>query len=143
MIRRPPRSTRTDTLFPYTTLVRSTARCRRPLLGRALFRDRGIGDEDLDRLFAIDPANEFIDISALARGEEGERRAREAVGYGQLDIAPHRFVDEREIDCGISSSDLRDRGELGFQQTYPREAPRRPRAFDMVASGRHHPLGYP
>src|SRR3546814_8257096 len=26
MIRRPPRSTRTDTLFPYTTLVRSTKR---------------------------------------------------------------------------------------------------------------------
>src|SRR3546814_4215624 len=26
MIRRPPRSTRTDTLFPYTTLVRSGAR---------------------------------------------------------------------------------------------------------------------
>src|SRR3546814_10272259 len=31
MIRRPPRSTRTDTLFPYTTLFRSDARggCRR------------------------------------------------------------------------------------------------------------------
>src|SRR3546814_8781699 len=30
MIRRPPRSTRTDTLFPYTTLVRSSRRrCRR------------------------------------------------------------------------------------------------------------------
>src|SRR3546814_12833670 len=27
MIRRPPRSTRTDTLFPYTTLFRSEARC--------------------------------------------------------------------------------------------------------------------
>src|SRR3546814_16123934 len=27
MIRRPPRSTRTDTLFPYTTLFRSTRRC--------------------------------------------------------------------------------------------------------------------
>src|SRR3546814_1120618 len=26
MIRRPPRSTRTDTLFPYTTLVRSASR---------------------------------------------------------------------------------------------------------------------
>src|SRR3546814_8750414 len=26
MIRRPPRSTRTDTLFPYTTLFRSTSR---------------------------------------------------------------------------------------------------------------------
>src|SRR3546814_3371052 len=29
MIRRPPRSTRTDTLFPYTTLFRSTARLAR------------------------------------------------------------------------------------------------------------------
>src|SRR3546814_10628417 len=28
MIRRPPRSTRTDTLFPYTTLFRSTRPCR-------------------------------------------------------------------------------------------------------------------
>src|SRR3546814_2919913 len=27
MIRRPPRSTRTDTLFPYTTLFRSSVRC--------------------------------------------------------------------------------------------------------------------
>src|SRR3546814_2250726 len=31
MIRRPPRSTRTDTLFPYTTLFRSSL--RRPPLG--------------------------------------------------------------------------------------------------------------
>src|SRR3546814_20075244 len=30
MIRRPPRSTRTDTLFPYTRLVRSGARPARP-----------------------------------------------------------------------------------------------------------------
>src|SRR3546814_18171785 len=28
MIRRPPRSTRTDTLFPYTTLFRSAGGCR-------------------------------------------------------------------------------------------------------------------
>src|SRR3546814_7059321 len=30
MIRRPPRSTRTDTLFPYTTLFRSGRRARSP-----------------------------------------------------------------------------------------------------------------
>src|SRR3546814_13543079 len=30
MVRRPPRSTRTDTLFPYTTLFRSTCRYGRP-----------------------------------------------------------------------------------------------------------------
>src|SRR3546814_18374391 len=34
MIRRPPRSTRTDTLFPYTTLFRAQERERTPRLGR-------------------------------------------------------------------------------------------------------------
>src|SRR3546814_4706868 len=34
MIRRPPRSTRTDTLFPYTTLFRSPGRIL-PIAGRA------------------------------------------------------------------------------------------------------------
>src|SRR3546814_6144921 len=34
MIRRPPRSTRTDTLFPYTTLFRSSGRARRKPDGR-------------------------------------------------------------------------------------------------------------
>src|SRR3546814_4337600 len=34
MIRRPPRSTRTDTLFPYTTLFRSAGDLRGDLLGR-------------------------------------------------------------------------------------------------------------
>src|SRR3546814_2377519 len=38
MIRRPPRSTRTDTLFPYTTLFRS--------IGAGVLRERGDGDED-------------------------------------------------------------------------------------------------
>src|SRR3546814_5956299 len=41
MKRRPPRSTRTDTLFPYTTLFRSVAQIR-PEPGRAI-RDR-LGD---------------------------------------------------------------------------------------------------
>src|SRR3546814_3606361 len=44
MIRRPPRSTRTDTLFPYTTLFRSVLRIDRQ---RARRRDEhaGIGAE--------------------------------------------------------------------------------------------------
>src|SRR3546814_14383479 len=39
MIRRPPRSTRTDTLFPYTTLFRSSACLLQPAIDR-------IGDAD-------------------------------------------------------------------------------------------------
>src|SRR3546814_6602709 len=38
MIRRPPRSTRTDTLFPYTTLFRSWQRYIREKLSKALSR---------------------------------------------------------------------------------------------------------
>src|SRR3546814_2259395 len=46
MIRRPPRSTRTDTLFPYTTLFLSLLELERPgadILGDLLVR-RGLGD---------------------------------------------------------------------------------------------------
>src|SRR3546814_9011298 len=42
MIRRPPRSTRTDTLFPYTTLFRSTRRARAP--ARLYRRSGGAAD---------------------------------------------------------------------------------------------------
>src|SRR3546814_4867460 len=45
MIRRPPRSTRTDTLFPYTTLFRSGRRSRSgaPSAAHHLRRERGDG----------------------------------------------------------------------------------------------------
>src|SRR3546814_1932147 len=42
MIRRPPRSTRTDTLFPYTTLFRSGHPER--ALGKGLAELHGLGD---------------------------------------------------------------------------------------------------
>src|SRR3546814_4307638 len=51
MIRRPPRSTRTDTLFPYTTLVRSHA----PFAARRRDRRRGPRHR-LERLAARLPA---------------------------------------------------------------------------------------
>src|SRR3546814_13549838 len=46
MTRLPPRSTRTDTLFPYTTLFRSSPRQRLPGAGHVVARrlsDRGSG----------------------------------------------------------------------------------------------------
>src|SRR3546814_21052315 len=49
MILRPPRSTRTDTLCPYTTLFRSLGRQHRALLALVLDvgRDRVLPDRDL------------------------------------------------------------------------------------------------
>src|SRR3546814_8011811 len=50
MIRRPPRSTRTDTLFPYTTLFRSRAqRARVSAEAAALSQRYGPGHPDLQR----------------------------------------------------------------------------------------------
>src|SRR3546814_9463294 len=43
MIRRPPRTTRTDTLFPYTTLFRSAADARRHRRRAAGARDHRMG----------------------------------------------------------------------------------------------------
>src|SRR3546814_13292124 len=46
MIRRPPRSTRTDTLFPYTTLFRSQRIAGHPVLDTAI----GIAHVQIDRI---------------------------------------------------------------------------------------------
>src|SRR3546814_9105472 len=73
MIRRPPRSTRTDTLFPYTTLFRSNGSIepqQRP--GRAW----GRGDRD-PRLFAVSHyAGNRFHPRRPARRAVGARRAR-------------------------------------------------------------------
>src|SRR3546814_13827446 len=49
MIRRPPRSTRTDTLFPYTTLFRSLDISGRPyLVFKAAFSTPRLGEMDTE-----------------------------------------------------------------------------------------------
>src|SRR3546814_9958208 len=70
MIRRPPRSTRTDTLFPYTTLFRSNERTRR----HRQCREAGGADQqpqfDRAQRLAIDPEQ-----PGGEQGGEHQRRA--------------------------------------------------------------------
>src|SRR3546814_3238292 len=54
MIRRPPRSTRTDTLFPYTTLFRSLPRVKK-LLPRRMQR---LFTSDIK--FHVNPTGKFV-----------------------------------------------------------------------------------
>src|SRR3546814_14352036 len=58
MIRRPPRSTRTDTLFPYTTLFRSLHD-----LARQAFRDGGLAHARIAHIerVVLRPAAEDLD----------------------------------------------------------------------------------
>src|SRR3546814_9914789 len=74
MLRRPPRSTRTDTLFPYTTLFRSVdaGQVETRLVGAdhevGHRRDAAVGD-DGDRLLRTDRAEEAR-LAAQVRSEE-------------------------------------------------------------------------
>src|SRR3546814_5474221 len=78
MIRRPPRSTRTDTLFPYTTLFRSTAP-QAPHVGQS----RRAGEEGLETR-RLDEARAqgggvWLDVGhrdAAPRNDQGSGRSR-------------------------------------------------------------------
>src|SRR3546814_1785176 len=68
MIRRPPRSTRTDTLFPYTTLFRSPARDQRHRYELSSISGR----QDCSRIcsFRPDPCGPGPGLSRRYRSEE-------------------------------------------------------------------------
>src|SRR3546814_10082659 len=72
MIRRPPRSTRTDTLFPYTTLFRSRGSHRPPEPGQTA---RNGGDQAFDA--SRQRAQRFGYDAEAGAHEEDEAAARE------------------------------------------------------------------
>src|SRR3546814_13484266 len=70
MIRRPPRSTRTDTLFPYTTLFRSLVHEVEALVD--VVERQGVGDEVVDVDLALHvPVGDLGHVGAPARAAEG------------------------------------------------------------------------
>src|SRR3546814_1700286 len=99
MIRRPPRSTRTDTLFPYTTLFRSRdagqlllPRDLEMMPRRALMRgDRG--DLNLLRLVHVDQ----VDVIDAGPRPVGRGRVVESGRRGRLAPLLHRAHLERGL----------------------------------------------
>src|SRR3546814_6110181 len=72
MIRRPPRSTRTDTLFPYTTLFRSVRRVR-PADARIGDARGSGGDGQGDDAAGDRPERQDAVVAARARTAQGLR----------------------------------------------------------------------
>src|SRR3546814_20046628 len=85
MIRRPPRSTRTDTLFPYTTLFRSHLRTAPPLVA-------------------------LPDAKASGANLHGHRGGRSRRGPGRTATAGSRSVRRRH---GRGSASVRRAGPCG------------------------------
>src|SRR3546814_14510147 len=103
MIRRPPRSTRTDTLFPYTTLFRSEDRAdgkeRRALRPVAAARIGGITvgvdiiDAEGHRLIGIEGAKLPVDVVVpvgpvlvTEQAAEGEAGLRHVIARAAVDL---------------------------------------------------------
>src|SRR3546814_2651276 len=83
MVRRPPRSTRTDTLFPYTTLCRSSSDMESTIVPQLLVEIDGV--ETLKNVIVIGASNreDLIDPAILRPGRldvkiEIERPTEEA-----------------------------------------------------------------
>src|SRR3546814_4616168 len=82
MIRRPPSSTRTDTLFPYTTRLRSLDRGAE--VGATSLR---FGDKVVDQLRAPNPAlGDSVSWQLAPNREEALTRVREDRAYAALVI---------------------------------------------------------
>src|SRR3546814_2213649 len=100
MIRRPPRSTRTDTLFPYTTLFRS--------------HDAELGCllEGVDGVAAVIGEAEYLGAGGLRlQQERGEVAGAERMPHGTQHLATCRL----DHGCGIALQRVAE-GVVGCQE---------------------------
>src|SRR3546814_18087752 len=111
MIRRPPRSTRTDTLFPYTTLFRSEVAARwhqhlRRLRRHRLHRGR-------DRARVLDPARgdlagAGVDLAVTGQTARGPDPGGDGAGVpaaGRPPAAAVRLIDHPVAPAGAGAVD--------------------------------------
>src|SRR3546814_20119028 len=112
-IRRPPRSTRTDTLFPYTTLFRSQRRPERPRQRAARLAEADQGRrtarkslEPIDQSEArhrVQPfdAGRWVGVERRRIGDSRRQPARQlGVERGQRTGRGRRFADDRRGGLG-------------------------------------------
>src|SRR3546814_244780 len=131
MIRPPPRSTRTDTRFPYTTLFRSA---------RAAFDKAGLGPKDIDvaQLQDTESGAEIMHLAENGFCRDGDQEQWLADGLtalgGQLPINP-------DGGCISWGEPL---GASGFRQVYCNVLPLRGSASNrqcVTAQHRLRPAG--
>src|SRR3546814_18435872 len=112
MIRRPPRSTRTDTLFPYTTLFRSA---KALIAGLILY---GVVHEDRERrtlatvrdYLTLAP-KDFADLPARMQDSHG------AGGLIARAANSHLGKSDREADGGLSVANPTKTGRTGRKES--------------------------
>src|SRR3546814_4785621 len=109
MIRRPPRSTRTDTLFPYTTLFRSESRHCGVVDDPLFIRTRIYGGSDLGGAGLI-----LMRVSNSQAARGGLRHSEEKWGWQQ---GMERLFRRRAMQLIPSISALGGRWNLNCRRT--------------------------
>src|SRR3546814_14871033 len=111
MIRRPTRSTRTDTLLPYTTLFRSHVRAYQGVLARHTLpkeAQRGLRKSDSDGCEGLAPGGQDVRVRDAGRSLQG----RSAGHMGRL----HGNVRGVMIgDCDLFVSGFYENDSLTYQ----------------------------
>src|SRR3546814_10728449 len=117
MLRRPPRYTRTDTLFPYTTLFRSGDE---PSVNTALIDGvrkfaMDVRELDIDLIDRINPFQEAYAILAKTMSEDSLKQVAAAISARRTSLTPEeakqlalravQFKKERGRLPSISSTD--------------------------------------
>src|SRR3546814_3521829 len=115
MIRRPPRSTRTDTLFPYTTLFRSSGRA-----GRCRFHVSGINPRArATRNILIEGAGEMQAVGVIGAGQMGAGIAQVSAQAGYRVLLTD--VSRERAEAGKAGI-AKQLGRLGVQEKIDAQA---------------------
>src|SRR3546814_2138933 len=117
MIRRPPRSTRTDTLFPYTTLFRSSTGTRYSVgVGVTGFeldfwgRVRNLSEAARSQYFATIEAQRAFRLTLIrdvASTYFASREADERIALAEATVRSRREglrIAKRRLDAGVTSA---------------------------------------
>src|SRR3546814_20001489 len=113
MIRRPPRSTRTDTLFPYTTLFRSDTES--PMTGRMTGLRHTLADLNGGNDYDVSVATIETEAGRLEDEREGIYRTLSLVYYLQHDLGVSwSFAEDQGYNTPYNRLMMKKRGvEIG------------------------------
>src|SRR3546814_591711 len=109
LIRRPPRSTRTDTLFPYTTLFRSLE----DFLARLAHDEDAAARDDGDQPLLLQPGQRLADRRAADAELLGKLPLVELqLGIVGIDVHRGDALAQRLVDMPLQAEGVRDRLEF-------------------------------
>src|SRR3546814_876204 len=113
MIRRPPRSTRTDTLFPYTTLFRS--------VDAEFAKSLGVEDGDLQKMRAVIKTNLEREVDTRLKARIKDSVMDALIKHSELDVPKVLIDQDVQRLMEMTRQDMQQRGMQVGDTQFPAE----------------------